>query len=105
MLDGYTNAFKRFEDKKQKRPFYLNDVSETLIMGMQVDLCRRKEFATPSIWERKFEIDSLASFLRLSYEHYLAFDSIKFVNLKWIKAIRRLLSVLDEEINDATYEK
>lgn len=73
MLDGYTNAFKRFETDKKKRPFYLNDISETLLMGISVDLCRKKEYATEAIWERKFEIDSLASFLRLSYEHYRSF--------------------------------
>ena len=66
MTDPYTNAFKKFEDSDQ-RPFYLNDKTERLIMGIPVDLCRHREFATKSIWERKFEIDSLASFLRLSY--------------------------------------
>lgn len=54
MLDGYTNAFKKFELSVNQRPRYLNDVSETLIMGILVDLCNRNKYATQSIWERKW---------------------------------------------------
>lgn len=67
MVDGYTNAFKRFEKDTKLRPGYLNDNTETLIMGILVDLCRKREYATQAIWERKFEIDSLAFFLRLAH--------------------------------------
>lgn len=42
MIDGYTNAFKRFETNKNIRPGYLNDVTETQIMGILVDLCRKR---------------------------------------------------------------
>lgn len=65
-----------------------------------MDLCRKKEYATQAIWERKFEIDSLASFLRLSYEHFKSFRSIDFINLNYIKALRRLVSVLEEQSKD-----
>jgi uncharacterized protein len=67
MVDGYTNAFKRFEASKTARPSYLNDVSEALIMGIPVDLCRKREFATQQIWERKWEVDSPSAFLRLAH--------------------------------------
>lgn len=50
MTDPYTNAFKAFEKDTRSRPFYLNDKTEKLIFGIPVDLCRRREFATPSIW-------------------------------------------------------
>lgn len=50
MTDPYTNAFKAFEKDLRSRPFYLNDKTEKLIFGIPVDLCRRREFATPSIW-------------------------------------------------------
>jgi meiotically up-regulated gene 157 (Mug157) protein len=39
-------------------------------MGIPVDLIRKREFATEHIWERKWEIDSPAAFLRLIYEYY-----------------------------------
>jgi uncharacterized protein len=67
MVDGYTNAFKRYEASTSTRPSYLNDVSETLIMGIPVDLCRKKEYATQQIWERKWEVDSPSAFLRLAH--------------------------------------
>ena len=54
MIDPYTNAFKKFEKSKSQRPSYLNDKTRKLIMGIPVDLCRGKEYATQKIWERKF---------------------------------------------------
>lgn len=42
MTDGYTNAFKKFEKDIRRRPAYLNDRTETLLMGILVDLCREK---------------------------------------------------------------
>ena len=50
MTDPYTNAFKRFEKNVVNRPFYLNDKTEKIILGVPVDLSRRREFATRSIW-------------------------------------------------------
>lgn len=85
------------------RPSYLNDVTETLIMGILVDLCRRRQYATQAIWERKFQIDSLAFFLRLAYEHYKAFGNIDFVNLRFIKALNRLVTVFEEQTKDEIY--
>lgn len=103
MIDPYTNAFKKFENPAIQRHFYLNDKTTVLILGVPVDLCRLKEFATKAIWERKFEIDSLASFLRLAYEYQLKYGTIDFVNIKILKAIKRILNVLDEQSKDLKY--
>jgi len=46
MIDGYTNAFKKFEISKYLRPLGFNDQSTTLFMGIPVDLIRKREFAT-----------------------------------------------------------
>lgn len=72
-------------------------------MGILIDLCKRREYATQAIWERKFQIDSLAFFLRLAYEHYKAYGNINFVNLKFIKALRRLVAVFEEQTKDEIY--
>ena len=58
MIDPYTNAFKKFEKPNVQRHFYLNDKTTVLVMGIPVDLTRNREYATKSIWERKFEIDA-----------------------------------------------
>jgi hypothetical protein len=50
IIDGYTNAFKKFEVSKYLRPLSFSDESETLILGIPVDLIRKREFATQHIW-------------------------------------------------------
>ncbi len=70
MTDSYTNVFKRFERSVVERLFYLIDKTKKFNLEIPVDLCRHIDFATRSIRERKWEINSLASFLRLSYEYY-----------------------------------
>jgi len=105
MTDPYTNAFKRFEKSTNDRPSYLNDKSEKLVMGIPVDLCQRREFATKSIWERKYEIDSLASFLRLSYEYYRKFQDISVVDMNFVSALNRIMTTLKEQTKDQADEK
>jgi meiotically up-regulated gene 157 (Mug157) protein len=103
MVDAYTNAFKRFEGSTTKRPSYLNDISETLVMGIPVDLCRKREFATQQIWERKWEVDSPSAFLRLAHEYYQRFNNTDFFNVRFFKALARILTVFDEQVNDSAF--
>ena len=72
-------------------------------MGIPVDLCRQREFATQSIWERKFEIDSLASFLRLIYEYNQRYHSLDFLNLRIIKALKRIMTTTEEQTKDLVF--
>jgi meiotically up-regulated gene 157 (Mug157) protein len=74
-------------------------------MGIPVDLCRKREFATEQIWERKWEVDSPAAFLRLSHEYYSRFRKSDIFNMNFFKAIARILSVLDEQTNDSSFEQ
>lgn len=103
MIDPYTNAFKKFEKSESQRHFYLDDKTTVLIFGIPVDLCRKKEYATKSIWERKFEIDSLASFLRLAYEYIEKYKTLDFVNLRFINALKRIMSTVDQQTKDLQY--
>lgn len=66
MLDPYTNAFVDYY-KSQSRPFYLNDNTYRHFLGIKLDLQNKTQYLTSKIWERKWEIDSLAAFLRLGY--------------------------------------
>jgi meiotically up-regulated gene 157 (Mug157) protein len=70
-------------------------------MGIPVDLCRKREFATQQIWERKWEVDSPSAFLRLAHEYYQRFGQTDFFTIKFFKAIERILSVLDEQTKDS----
>jgi len=45
----------------------------------------------------------LAFFLRLAYEHYKAFGNVDFVNLRFIKALNRLVTVFEEQTKDEIY--
>lgn len=42
MIDTYTNAFKLYEKPNSQRPFYINDKTETLFLGISVDLAKRR---------------------------------------------------------------
>ncbi len=74
-------------------------------MGVPVDLCKQRQFATKSIWERKFEVDSLASFFRITYEYYQKYQDLSFLNLNWLSALKRILTTMDEQIQDSAFEK
>lgn len=100
MTEPYTNAFKAFEKSTKDRPFYLKDRTYKLLLGIPVDLCMQRDFATSSIWERKWEIDSLASFLRLTYEYYTKYHDLSFLNLNFLKAMRRIMTTLHEQTKD-----
>lgn len=74
-------------------------------MGIPVDLCRKREYATQQIWERKWEVDSPSAFLRLAHEYYQRFQRLDFLNLKFFRALARILTTLDEQANDSAFEK
>ncbi|EOA86855.1 hypothetical protein ACJQWK_08400 [Exserohilum turcicum] len=49
------------------------------------------------VFECKYELDSLAHFLRLGNQFYKHTGSTEFVNARWLQALDTLLRVLDEQ--------
>ncbi len=46
---------------------------------------------TPDIFERKFEIDSLAAVLSLSHQYYNATEDPTPFNARWVKAVKLII--------------
>lgn len=104
MIDPYTNAFVDYY-KQTSRPFYLNDNTFRRFFGINVNLQNQTQFLVPKIWERKYEIDSLASFLRLAYEYHSKYKEYDFVNINFVKALKRVMETIEETLQDDAYEK
>lgn len=53
---------------------------------------------TPSmdstVYQCKWEIDSLASFLRISWGYWQATNDTKFINNNWLKAVTQIIAVI-----------
>jgi len=49
------------------------------------------------VFECKYELDSLASFLKLSWIYYEKTDRLDFVTDTWLKAVALVLKVLEEQ--------
>lgn len=47
----------------------------------------------------------MASFLRLAYEYHKRYNSIDFVNINFIKAVKRIITTLEEQRKDQHFEK
>lgn len=78
--DPYANAFNY---DPQISTEHATDNSKRLLFG---GIPFNGIFDRAIVFERKYEIDSLAAFLRLSNEYYKWSKSTEFVDIKWIEA-------------------
>ena len=49
------------------------------------------------MFECKYELDSLASFLKLSWLYYDETDQLDFITPNWLKAVALVLKVIEEQ--------
>jgi len=78
LYDAYPNAF----NKEPTGSPYDSDQTTKIVNGKAVDAMQK------IIWERKYEIDSVASILRLATEYYFVTKDKSFIDDDWLTALR-----------------
>jgi meiotically up-regulated gene 157 (Mug157) protein len=99
LLDPYANAFQ-LDDLHGQGPHADEDSSyRTAFAGTTVSAY------TPSIFERKWEVDSLANVLQLSFAYWNATgDTAPFANATWLGAVATILQTYADQQADTEQE-
>lgn len=94
LIDPYANAFNfdrtghpdSHTDDSTKRPAAL-----VRQMSLHDPQGTRQNAMTPEIFERKFEIDSLAAVLSLSHQYYNMTGDVTPFNARWVRAVKLII--------------
>lgn len=78
LIDAYPNAF----NKEETGSPWDSDSTTKIVNGTPVDAMQK------IIWERKYEIDSVANVLRLATEYYFQTKDPSFLDDGWFSALR-----------------
>ncbi len=93
ILDPYSNGFR--------------DIASLYNGNLEVYPHEGKSWL-PGVWERKYELDSLCSFFRLSFGYFEATGDLSIFSFKWIEAIKKSIEVIileQETLNKENLKK
>lgn len=79
LLDAYPNAF----NKEASGSPYQDDITYKIVDGKRVN------GMNDMIWERKYEIDSVAAVLKLATEYYFTTKDSSFIDDDWLVALSK----------------